>query len=338
MLGVLSETREGKEMSHDTVVYDTVVLTLFDSPTAWRGADLKGSEQGVHRLTADEIDDLLDAVARAKALDRPMNDLRRSDVPLLRLGTVIAHWAQQLEDGLGFVMVRGFPVDLVSQEDAALAYWILGLHLGTPVAQNRQGDLLGHVRDDGTDPNQIGVRLYRTRAAQGFHTDGADIIGLLCLKPAKSGGLSRIASSVTVYNEILRRRPDLVPRLFDTYYWDRESEAGPGEPVYFQHPICQIEQGRPKTFYIGWYIRNAQRFADVPRLTPDQTALLDLIEEIANDPSIYLDIDFEPGDIQLLKNAVILHARTAYEDWTAPELKRHLLRLWLKAPNAKPGD
>ena len=313
-------------------------LAPFQIPSAWRGADLRGSGQGVHRLTSTEIQDLLEAVRAARALDRATTDLTLSDVPLAGLREIIDGWAHQLDQGLGFVMVRGFPVDLVSQEDAALAYWILGLHLGTPVAQNRQGDVMGHVRDDGTDPNQIGVRLYRTRAAQGFHTDGADIIGLLCLKPAKSGGLSQIASSVTVYNEIVRRRSDLVPRLFDTYFWDREAEAGPGEPVTFQHPICRIEHGRLKTFYIGWYIRNAQRFTDVPRLTSDQIALLDLIEEIANDPSIYLNIDFEPGDIQLLNNAVILHARTAYEDWTAPALKRHLLRLWLKAPNGKNGD
>ena len=180
--------------------------------------------------------------------------------------------------------------------------------------------------------------LYRTRSKLDFHTDGADIIGLLCLKRAKSGGLSRIASSVSVFNEVRRLRPDLVPLLFQGFYWDREADAGPGEPPYFNFPICRYENGRLGTLYIGWYIRNAQRFKEVPRLTASQSELLDLIDTIANEQKFYLDMDFEPGDMQFLKNAVILHARTEYEDWAEPAKKRHLLRLWLTNFSFKDGD
>jgi hypothetical protein len=210
--------------------------------------------------------------------------------------------------------------------------------MGKPVPQNRKGEVLGHVRDDGADPTQPGIRLYRTRAKLDFHTDGADIIGLLCLQRAKAGGLSRIASSVSVFNEVMRRRPDLAPSLFEGFYWDREADAGPGEPPYFSFPICRYEGARLGTLYIGWYIRNAQRFPEVPRLTPAQHELLDLIDATANDPTFYIDMDFEPGDIQFLKNAVILPARTEYEDWLEPERKRHLLRLWLTNFSSKDGD
>ncbi len=188
------------------------------------------------------------------------------------------------------------------------------------------------------DPKQPGIRLYRTRVKLGFHTDGADIIGLLCLTRAKAGGLSRIASSVTVFNEVMSRRPDLAPLLFENFYWDREADAKPGEPPYFAFPICRYANGRLGTLYLDWYIRNAQRFPEVPRLTTSQLELLDLIDSIANDPKFYLDMDFEVGDIQLLKNAVILHARTEYEDWPEPEKKRHLLRLWLTNFAFKDGD
>jgi hypothetical protein len=245
---------------------------------------------------------------------------------------------RELDGGRGFILVRGFPADKYSQEEAAFAYWLIGLQMGQPVPQNRRGDLLGHVRDDGADPNQTGIRLYRTRVKLDFHTDGADIIGLLCLQTAKSGGLSRIASSITVFNEILRQRPDLVPVLFQNFYWDRKADALDGEPPYFAFPICRFDQGRLGMLYIGWYIRNAQRFPEVPRLTTAQRDALDLIDSIANDESFHLDMNFERGDMQFLKNAVILHARTAYEDWEQPESKRHLLRLWLTNHSFKDGD
>lgn len=308
------------------------------SPAAWIGPEQAAHREWVHVLSADELRELTGAVSRAKALGKPLGAIVRDDVPLEALGRTLADWGRALDDGRGFVLVKGVPVQELSEADVELAYWILGLHLGSPVPQNKKGDLLGHVRDEGDDPTKIGTRLYRTRAAQDFHTDGADIIGLLCLKPSKAGGISRIVSSVTVFNEVLKRRPDLVPLLFEEFYWDREADADPGEPPVFKFPICKYENGRLRTFYIGWYIRNAQRFEVVPRLTPQQTELLDLIEAVANDPAFHLDMDFEPGDIQFLKNAAILHARTAYEDWEDPTLKRHLLRLWLAAPDFKDGD
>lgn len=308
------------------------------APSAWIGPEQAARRDWVHALTAEELRELTAAVSTVKALDKPLATITRDDAPLDVLGRTISDWGRVLDDGCGFVLVKGVPVHKLSEADVELAYWILGLHLGSPVPQNKKGDLLGHVRDEGDDPTKIGTRLYRTRAGQDFHTDGADIIGLLCLKPSKAGGVSRIVSSVSVFNEVLKRRPGLVPLLFEDFYWDREADAGSGEPPVFKFPICKFENGRLRTFYIGWYIRNAQRFEAVPRLTPDQVELLDLIESVANDPAYHLDMDFEPGDIQFLKNAAILHARTAYEDWEDPTLKRHLLRLWLAAPNFKDGD
>lgn len=307
--------------------------------TSWHGPDLSESGVWIHELSGGEINELLDAVERARRLGRPMREITRDDVPLKgALAVAATQWARDLDEGRGFVLVRGFPLDRLDETGVQLGYWLLGCHLGVPVPQNGRGDLIGHVRDEGDDPGKIGTRLYRTTAAQDFHTDGADIIGLLCVRPAKAGGKSRIVSSISVFNEILRRRPDLAPLLFDDFYWDREADAQPGQPPVFKFPICKYARGRLRTFYIGWYIRNAQRFPATPRLTSQQLELLNLVEEIANDPSLYLDMDFRPGDIQLLKNAVILHARTAYEDWEDPTRKRWLLRLWLTAPDFEDGD
>ncbi|HEX5379936.1 MAG TPA: TauD/TfdA family dioxygenase [Phenylobacterium sp.] len=308
------------------------------SPAAWIGPEQAARGDWTYRLTPAQLDQLSSTAAALVASGRPMSEITAADAPLEALAPLIRQWRSDLADGRGFLLIKGLPVNAWTYDQAAMAYWILGLRLGLPVPQNKQGDLLGHVRDVGEDPAVPGVRLYKTRAAQDFHTDGADIIGLFCLKPSRSGGLSRIVSSVTVFNEILRRRPDLTPLLFDEFYWDQEVEAAPGARPWFKFPICKFEDGRLRTFFIGWYIRNAQRFPDVPRLTPQQAQLLDLIEEVANDKAFHLDMDFEPGDIQFLKNAAILHARTAYEDWDDPDLRRHLLRLWLAAPDFKDGD
>jgi hypothetical protein len=231
--------------------------------------------------------------------------------------------------------VRGVPVERYGEADATLAYWGLGLHLGQAVSQNAAGDRLGHVRDvTGDAPRDPNVRLYKTRERLGFHTDGADVIGLLCLRPAKSGGTSRIASSAAIYNEILRRRPDLVATLYEPFPFDRNGEERPGEPPFFSIPLCAAGEDWLRTFYIGWYIRDSQRHPSAPRLTRAQREVIDLIDEIAADPAVHLDMELRAGDIQWLKNSVILHARTEYEDFPEPERKRHLLRLWLTSRRA----
>ena len=229
------------------------------------------------------------------------------------------------------MLIRRFPTDLLTEAEAELAYFALGLHLGTPVSQDAAGTLLGHVRDERVERTGPEVRLYRTRERQDFHTDGADIIGLLCLHGAASGGESKLASSYAVYNEILRRRPDLLDVLYEPMWWDRNGEESPGEAPAFALPILHDVDGTPRFFYIGWYIRDAQRHPDVPRLTAPQREALALIETVANDPTFHVEMDFQPGDIQLLNNAVILHSREAYEDDDDLDQRRHLLRLWLRA-------
>jgi hypothetical protein len=212
-----------------------------------------------------------------------------------------------------------------------LAYIGLGWQLGIPVGQDADATLLGHVRDEGMARTDPSVRLYRTRARQDFHTDGSDVVGLLCLQGAMIGGESRIASSLAVYNEILTRRPDILEVLYEPMYWDRNDEQSPGEDPYFALPVFNDVAGAPRMFYIGWYISDAQRHPQVPRLTDPQREALGLIESIANDPAFHLEMDFERGDIQWLANAKILHCREAYEDHDDPDRRRHLLRLWLTA-------
>ena len=296
---------------------------------AWRGVDLVGRHEWVHELTAGEVDELRSAVRLVRDDRLSLDGLRREDVPLPLLAKVIEGWAHELDAGRGFVLVRGVPVDELGPDGAAMAYMVIGAHLGVPVSQNAAGDLLGHVRDDGSDPDDPTVRRYRTRLAQPFHVDGSDVVGLLCLQPAKSGGLSQIVSSVTLYQELARRRPDLLSLLQDPWYFDRYGEERPGERPWFAMPIVSGLPDRFQFVYLRWYIDKAQSHPGVPRLTDAQLELLDLIDALAQDPALHLDMDFVAGDIQWLANRTILHSRTAYEDHDDPALRRHLLRLWL---------
>ena len=241
----------------------------------------------------------------------------------------IVEWRTQLAEGLGFTVIRGIPVQHWSQAEAELFFWCFGLHVGRPGEQNPEGHLLGHVIDTGASRQDPTVRLYKTAANIDYHCDAADVVGLLCLKKARSGGHSRIVSSVAVFNELVKRRPDLVPRLFEPFLLDirdREvNEAGSSLPI----PPCCYAAGRLRTFYHADYFRSVERHADVPRLTERERDLLDTYDGIASEPGMYVDMDLQPGDIQLLSNHTNLHARTAYEDYEDPTERRHLLRLWL---------
>src|SRR6185369_2009468 len=259
-------------------------------PAAWRGVDLATTKEWVHELSPAEIDELAQAVGVIRMHGLDVASVRRDHVPLPGLAPVIDDWADALDAGRGFVLVRGLPVDELGEADAALAYMALGVHLGVPVSQNADGDLLGHVRDDGSDPDDPTVRRYRTRLAQPFHVDGSDVVGLLCLQRAKSGGLSQIVSSVTIFNELARRRPDLVPLLAEPWHFDFYGQERPGERPWFTAPILSGLPDRFRFMYIRWYIDKAQEHPDVPRLTDEQRELLDLVDSLAADPELRLDM------------------------------------------------
>ena len=296
----------------------------IDSPAAWRGADLRQRPEGwTVRLSPAEVAEIKAAVAHAQGVGKPLAELGRDDLPLPTLARRVDDWRAEIRRGRGFVLIKGVPVQDWTEAQAETFWWLLGHHFGIPGAQNPEGDLLGHVRDQRTGGD---VRYYRTNKELAVHTDTADFVGLLCLQKAKSGGLSRIASSVAVFNELLRVKPRLVPRLFEPMWFDTKGEGGVRA---FPIPPCRYAAGELRTFWQSDYYRTVNRFAHVPRLTPDEQDLLDTYDGIANSDAFHLDMDLEPGDIQLISNHTILHARTAFEDWPEPERKRHLMRLWL---------
>ena len=298
-------------------------------PGAWRGTALDSSAWRV-ALDAEQLAGFERALVAARASGKTLAELTRDDFPLPpALAADVARWRHELSHGRGFLLLTGLPVQRWGEEDASRFFWGFGLALGRPGAQNPQGDLLGHVIDTGDDRANPLVRLYRTRSDIAYHCDAADAVGLLCLSTARRGGLSRLASSVTVYNEVRRRRPDLAPRLFEPFALDLRSEERPGMRGWIPVTPCRYQAGTLRTFYHSDYFRSAWRHADAVPPSADERALLDLYEEIANDPEIRLDMALAPGDLQLVSNHSVIHARTAYEDAPGAGGRRHLLRLWL---------
>ena len=292
-------------------------------PAAWTAAELDADQGWMTELCADEIGEIKRAVEASYRIDRPMSAWTADDFPLPGLAGRIAAWRAELHRGRGLRVLRGLPVGEWSQEDAERFFWGFGLNLGAPGGQNPEGDLLGHV----TDLREEGeVRLYRTAAPIKFHCDAADVVGLLCLRTARRGGASRIASSVAIFDELMRTKPSLARLLFEPFAMD--AYGGGGLRWFTVRPSCYYDGGL-KTFYHSDYLRSAQRHLDAPRLSAQRVELLDTYDALSEDPRFCVEMHLEPGDVQLLSNHTVVHSRTGYEDHASPDLRRHLLRLWL---------
>jgi hypothetical protein len=299
-------------------------------PAAWYGPEMLRRSDWLMPLAPSDVAEIEAAAAPLVARAADIAGLTAADFPLPTLGPRLRRRVQdEVLDGRGFLMLRGLPVERWSMREAATAYWGLGAHIGYAVTQNAKGHVLGHVRDLGLSADDPNVRVYQTTARQNFHTDSCDIVALLCLRPARKGGLSCIVSSAAIYNAMLVERPDLVSELTRHVAIDRRGEAAANGAGWWRASVFNRDPDHLITIYTRRYIESAQRFADAPRLSPAYREALDLFDKLCDDPRLRLEIAFQPGDVQLLCNHTILHDRTAYEDWPEPTRKRHLLRLWL---------
>lgn len=310
-------------------------FTPVVDPAGWTSVEMMRSTEWLYPLSAEEIADLDRAVAHVEERGIPLMDLRREHFDLPVLGPAMDAMRGDIIDGRGFVLIRGVPVHRYTRLQSAIAYWGLGTYLGTTVSQNKHGHLLGHVVNLGdTFANPL-TRANEVPEKLPFHCDISDIVGLLCLQAAKSGGESAIVSSVTVHNEMLKRRPDLVAVLAEPVYRDRRGEIPEGKDPYFPCPVFNYHEGYLTTYWGYTFIKSAQRFDELPRHSAALAEAIEYYEALANE--LCLTMEFKQGDIQFLHNHVIAHSRTsAVEDYPEPERKRYLLRLWLASDGGRP--
>ena len=257
-------------------------------------------------------------------------EITKVSFTLPTLGLKLGALRARLISGRGFELIRGFPSSELSEVQNSAVFIGLGCHLGSARSQNAAGDLLGHVQNVGADLQDPTVRIYQTDKRQTFHTDSADLVGLMCLETAAQGGESLLVSAGAVYNEMLRRDTELTELLFEPVATDRRGEIPEGQEPYFSIPILNWFEQRLTVIYQRQYIDSASRFGAVGQLSARVAAALDLFDEIMNEPEFFLPMSLEIGDMQFVHTHSLLHDRTGFVD--KPGSPRHLLRLWLSAP------
>jgi Taurine catabolism dioxygenase TauD, TfdA family len=307
----------------------------ISEPCAWQAPDMARDGAWIWQMPESGIRELESAMRALKAVGLQPQQAKRADFPLPSIAADLARLGQAIEDGRGFQVIRGIPVHRYSYEELRLLYWGLGLYFGTPVVQTKDDDWFIDVRDEskGYDKN---TRGYHSRERLRFHSDGANIVSLLCINKAKEGGLSSIACSAAIYNEIQRHHPEYLPVLYRGFPHDRRGAEPEGEPRLspWRLPIFSFPNGRFTCVYDrGSAEWGAERWGRP--MTGAERAAFDQMDSLANDPRFRLDMDLEPGDMQLLNNFLVLHARTAFVDHADQARRRHLLRLWIAVPESR---
>ena len=315
-----------------TPVYGTPI----DHPGAWKAADFTTSADYTIELGATQLGDIERAVRQIKAAGLGLDDLRREHFEVPSLRPVIDEIRRQIEDGRGFVVVRRLPVEDHSKDEIGLIFWGIGTYLGRGLSQSVLGDRLGHVKDfSREDPL---ARAYRNKQELSPHTDRAELVGLACLRNAKSGGVSRLTSALTVHNVMLAEYPEALERLYRGYVVHRRGEEKPGDLPYtpYRVPVYSNTDSKVSARYVRTYAEAGEPAAGRP-MGEAELAVLDRFEEVTKRPELMLEFTLQPGEMYFINNYTILHARTAFDDGDAEDdRRRHLLRLWLEVPGMRP--
>lgn len=302
----------------------------IDHRSAWKGSDFSGPRDVAIRLEERHLDALRSVVARARKAGVGLQELAREHTAMPEIEADLHEIRHELMEGRGLVILQGWPIEEMSVEELGIAYWAVGTYFGRGVSQSPMGDRLGYV----TDVSKPGTRERGYRSAQelSLHTDSDDIVGLLSIRRGRSGGLSRLASSLAVFNEMVRDHPDLLPPLLEGFF----CQVGAGEPdsparvTAMKVPVFSLVDGD----FACCFLRSRMELALATLgrdFTPLERRALDTFEAIANRPDMCLSFMLEPGTASFINNHTTLHARTAFEDFEEAEKKRLLLRLWLRA-------
>jgi Taurine catabolism dioxygenase TauD, TfdA family len=313
---------------------------------AWLGSDLAASTDWIRPVPAAAIAECEAALAGLRRRGLSWPGFSRDDFPLSTFARELDAVLEELENGRGVVLLRGLPVERHPDDELKDLAWGLGRHLGHIRYQNARGELIGEVRDEiarygevreGPAVDAVLGRSSRSKARSSgplrFHTDRCDVVSLLVVRTARTGGLSKVVSAVSVAEAMRARRPDLYALLWQDYWRSRQGEEAGGEQQVYALPIFAEHAGKFTTQYSRTFVEAAQKLADVPRMTAAQDEALDLHAALCEE--LCYTMEFRPGDLQLLNNHVVYHARTAYEDAPGPGHDRVLLRLWLAPPNSR---
>ena len=294
--------------------------------SVWKGSDFDQDGSWLHHFDETHIaafDQLLVELSE-RSISFP--DIVTTDISMGIVGEMLDQISAELEYGRGFALLRGLPVNRYSEAELNTLFYAIGLHMGQPVYQNPKGDLLGKVMNVG-DLTKKDTRVYETNRYLPYHTDPSDVVGLLCVRKAKTGGMSSLVSAPAIYNAVLDRQPELLGVFYRPFCY-----AHLGEDK--MSPIFSFHDGKLSCRYLRQYIELGYDQMGIP-LSRIEKEALDLFDEIMMSPDMRIDMMMEPGDIQFANNYTVLHSRTSFEDYDDLDLRRKKLRLWLKMENAR---
>lgn len=308
-------------------------MTSFNTMNGWTAGELQHDDSWIVRLPTSVTDNLIDVSRRVMAREHNLFGMTRKDFDFSSdVREIIDLAAGEINQRSGIALLKGVPVDDLDIYTIEVLYWGLGLHLGIPRPQGKMSQFISHVRDDGGTYRSTKGRGYNTNAKLDFHSDGSDIVGLICVKQAQEGGNSMVTHSIRAFRLLQQERPDLAECLMQPFVFSRQGEQASDEPPHYRASIVGEKNGQLFCRYIRNHINSAQQtFDDIERLSPLQIEAMDRFDQMLQREDLCYHMRLEKGDIQLLNNHFVLHSRTEYVDFPDPAEKRHLLRLWLSS-------
>ena len=307
-----------------------ILRTLVQDATAWKAADVKNDSSWTYFLDATELEEIDQALRGVQAQGLTWGEFAKEDFPLPTLAAKLHRIDDQIRNGRGFVLLKGFPVTRYTLDEIKTIYWGIGTHMGQVISHNVAGDFVAAVTDlalNTSDPNR---RNNTTNQLLDPHTDLADVVSLLCIEKAKEGGMSSLVSTVAIHNEILKNHPEYLEVLYEGFYHDYRGygpNADPNEVTATPIPVFEYNNGRVNCAFAKKIIETGAKKRGVP-LTALQQEAIDYVHELGTREDMRVDMMLEPGDIQIINNFITLHARSNYIDHDDGR-KRYLLRMWI---------
>ena len=302
----------------------------IDAPCAWRAADLT-KEDWLLPFPSNALSELDKLALTLSGYKGPVEALQADDYQLDAVRALMTNVKDRLYRGIGFVVLDRLPVQRWGEPAAKAIGWLLTTLLGPVVMQKADGTRLYEVSDSGAKL-EYGVRRSITNLDQDFHTDGGwlsqapEIVSLVCLRQARSGGRSRVASLALAHNCLREESPELCDRLYRDFWWDRQAEHPPGEIKSSRHPVFTRNDGKLTVRHYSDYVRKGYALQG-QSLDGEGEAALSAMKALVDAPENWLEFRLEQGQIEYVNNHLLAHARTAFED-NESQGGRYLLRLW----------
>lgn len=306
----------------------------LSGPLVWYADDLT-ERDWLHPLDATCMTEIESVTRHLRHHQLPTIILNPDDYDMPACRAAMGRVRVGLESGCGFALVDRLPIDTMSKDEAKAVYWLLASMVSRPVAQKMDGTMIYDVHDTGAKAVAgSGVRPDKTNIDLTFHNDNSynnpmpDFVGLLCLKPAKRGGMSRVMSFETAHNAVVERHGDSLARLYEPFIFDRQREHSNDDVPTIAEPIFENAGGLKARLGLH-QVRNGYEMTGAPM--DDETAkAIAALEDVFSDAALQFHFTMESGQFQFVNNRVIGHSRTEFEDFPEPDARRHLVRLWMR--------